>query len=190
MAATAIAACAPTPPPAPTPTPAPSPSAAAQAANTQRLTGKVASVASGKVTLDSGKTFTLAADTRILRAMAATMSDLKVGDYVAVTAKRQPDDTLLASMINVFAPSQRGIAAGQFPIAGGNLMTNATIDRVDANGIGVSFPNGNAVVKIAPDAKLMKLVEATAADVKEGVSVSAVVAGDVARSVTITEASA
>jgi Cu/Ag efflux protein CusF len=190
MAATAVAACAPTPPPAPTPTPAPSPSAAAQAANTQRLTGKVTSVASGKVTLDSGKTFTLAADTRILRVMAATMSDLKVGDYVAVTAKRQPDDTLLASMINVFAPSQRGIAAGQFPMAGGNLMTNATIDRVDASGISVSFPNGNAVVKIAPDAKLMKLVEATAADVKEGVSVSAVVASDVARSVTITEASA
>ena len=134
--------------------------------------------------------FTLAADTRIVRLLSATLSDLKAGDYIAVTAKKQPDATLLASMINVFAPSMRGIAAGQFPMSGGNLMTNATIDKVDASGISVSFPNGSAVVKVAPDAKLMKLVDATAADVKEGASVSAVVAGDVARLVTITEASA
>jgi hypothetical protein len=183
----AAVSCAPTPPPTPTAAP-PSPTAASRATAPLRLNGKVASVATQKVTLDNGKSFTLATDTRIVRSLSATAKDLQVGDFVAITAKRQSDATLLASMINIFAPSMKGAGAGQRPMDGGNLMTNATIENVTADGFSAQFPGGTAQVKLAPDAKLMKLVDATPADVKEGETVAALVAGDIARSVSITGA--
>jgi hypothetical protein len=184
VAATVAIACAPTPPPTPTAAPV-APAPTASAASAQRLNGKVQSIASGKVTLDSGSAFTLAPDTRVIRSATATLADIKVGDYVAVTAKRQSDNTLLASAINVFPPSLNGVAPGQRPMTGGNLMTNATVDTVNADGLSVKFPDGTAQVKVAPDAKLMKLVDATQADIKEGLTISALVADNVARSVTI-----
>ena len=185
-------ACGPTPT-ASSPTPSAAPPAASPAAAVaspspapaERVDGVVQTVAGGQLTLTSGRGFTLPASARVLRSVPITPTDLKPGDYVAITAKRQPDNTLLASIVNVFPPSLGQVAPGQRPMPEGNLMTNATIDQVQGTGFTASFPGGGARVQLAPDARLARLVEASVAELQPGDTISAQVANEEARSVTI-----
>ena len=164
--------------------PRPATATVATAARGQRLSGLVQSISNGTIKLDDGTSFTVNSDTRLTRVVQATLADLRVGDYVAVTAKRQSDNTLLATIVNVFPDTLRGVAAGQRPLNSGDLMTNATIDSVDASGFTVKFPDGTAQVKLTPDAQITRQVAATLTDLKEGAQVLAVVANGVAQSVT------
>ena len=184
------AAAGPTAPPtgAAVASPAASPAAAAAspgAVPAERVDGVVQSASGGRVTLATGRGFTVPASARVLRAMPIAPTDLQLGDYVAVTAKRQPDNTLLASIVNVFPPSLGQVAPGQRPMTEGNLMTNATIDQVEGTSFTVTFPGGGARVQLAPDARLRRLLDASAADLHPGDTVSAQVVGEEARSVTI-----
>lgn len=196
-APTATVAPAPTTPPAPTATPAsagaatPAASPVANAAASpatnpaERDDGTIQSVDNGTITLSDGKSFSVGAKTRIIRMESIKAGDLKTGDYVAVTAKRQPDNTLLASMVNIFPASLKGIAVGQRPMTGGNLMTNATVDKIDGDSFTVTFPGGGAQVKLAPDAQLNRLDDATVNDLKSGLTVSALVQQGTAQSISI-----
>lgn len=185
--------CAALNPPAPTATAAPTPTAAsttnaaaAPATNpNERVDGTVQGVSGEKVSLADGKTFTLTNKTRIIRSESITAGDLKSGDYVAVTAKRQPDNTLLASIVNVFPSSMRGVGIGQRPMTGGNLMTNATIDKVSGDGFTVTFPGGGAQVKLASNAQINRLLTGTPSDLKAGTTVSALVQAGSALSVSV-----
>ena len=178
-------------PPAPTATPVPASSPAAAAAATpptnpaERDDGTIQAVANGTITLSDGKTFSVVSKTRIIRTEAIKAGDLKSGDYVAVTAKRQPDNTLLASVVNVFPSSLKGVGVGQRPMTGGNLMTNATVDKIDGDSFTVTFPGGGAQVKLAPDAQVSRLVDATLDDLKAGMTVSALVQQGTAQSISI-----
>src|SRR5262245_6593151 len=88
-----------TPEPAVTVAPIASPTAAAKAG--ARITGTVQSIAGDRVTLTGGQSFALASATQITRMEVITANDLQKGQYVAITAKRQPDNTLLASIVNI-----------------------------------------------------------------------------------------
>jgi hypothetical protein len=156
----------------------------AQPAPGNRVNGTVQSVDGSKVTLQDGTSFTMDGATRVSRPVAVALGDLHSGDVVAVTATKQPDNTLLATIVNVFPGTQRP-PLGQRPLDGGNLMTNATVDKVDSSGFSVTFPNGSAQVKLASDAKLTKIADGSAADVKTGVGLTALVSDGVARSVTV-----
>jgi hypothetical protein len=198
VAALSIAACTAAPPPTPTaePTPtvvvaptstaaaAPSSNSAAATAGT-RITGTVQTLSGSSVTLGDGTTFTISPDTRLLHSVDEAVSDLQTGDLVAVTAKKQDDGTLLASIVNVFPKSLQNIRQGQSPMDAGNLMTNATVDTVANGGFTVKYPDGTALVKLAPDAKVTKLTDGTLADIKVGSSLLGLVVNGVARSVTI-----
>ncbi|HEX7272965.1 MAG TPA: DUF5666 domain-containing protein [Casimicrobiaceae bacterium] len=59
---------------------------------------------------------------------------LKEGDFVATTAKPQPDGTLLASEVRVFAEQLRGTGEGHRPMDAGNTMTNATVAGISRTG--------------------------------------------------------
>src|SRR5207302_1346131 len=76
-------------------------------------------------------------------------SDLMSGMNAGITAKEQPDGTLLASQVRTFPPSSGLTNAGQRPMDGGNIMTNATVDTVSANGFTASFPGGDVRVTLA-----------------------------------------
>jgi hypothetical protein len=192
LAIAALAAgCAAPPPPTPTPSPPPAPTAtpaaAGQAAGPpgERVNGTVQSAEGGKVTLGDGKSFAFDGNTRVIRQESIAPGDLKAGMYVAVTATRQSDGTLLATIVNIFPEETRGVGIGQRPMAGGALMTNATIDQVEGDRFTVSFPGGGARVQLAPSARLARLVIGQAADVHAGATVSAVVNNGVATSITI-----
>ena len=81
--------------------------------------GVVQSVSGGTITLADNSTFTVAADTRFTHSVAAAVSDLQVGDVVAVTATKQDDGTLLATIVNVFRLSLKANTTSssvRFPI--------------------------------------------------------------------------
>ncbi len=162
---------------------APSPSASA--VPTERVEGVVQQAGASQIGLGGGRTFTLASNTRVTRAQKITPADLQPGQYVAVTAKRQADNTLLASVVNVFPPSLGQVAPGQRPLPEGNLMTNASIDQVQGNTFTVTFPGGGARVQLAPDAQLTKQTDATPSDIKAGDNVVVQSVNGDARAVTI-----
>ncbi len=198
----ALAACAGTPTTAPTPAPTtppapptapppatlttvPTPVPTTAPGGAARLTGTIRSMAGDLLVLTDGRRYHLDRQTRIIRLEAARPSDLRIGDYVAITAKRQPDNTLLASMVNIFPASLRGVAGGQRPMAGGNLMTNATIDTISGDSFTVTFPGGGARIRLAPDARISRLLDARPSDLKAGESVTILADGDTARSITV-----
>ena len=168
-------------------TPAASPTRGGPApASAARIEGTVASAAADKITLTDGTSFGLTPTTRVLRQLTITAADLKPGMYVAVTAKRQADSTLLASIVSVFSESvSRAVAAGQRPLPEGNLMTNATIDQVAGSSFTVTFPGGGAKILIAPDAQLIQQLDATSRDLRTGEKISASVTNGLALSVLI-----
>ena len=172
-------------PAAATPSAAPTTAAAPATNPIDRMNGTIQSFANGTVMLSGGKSFTVSDKTRIILIQSATVSDLKSGDYVAVTAKRQPDNTLLASIVNVFPASMKGVGVGQRPMTGGNLMTNATIDQANGDSFTVTFPGGGAQVKLASDAQISKLVDGSQSDLKEGAMASAAVLKGVAQSISV-----
>jgi hypothetical protein len=149
-----VVACAPTPPPLPTPTPAPTAAATTNAPAAPARTsvnGTVQTIDATKLTFADGKSFTLSDTTNVIRIVPITAADLKVGQYVAVTAKRQPDNSLLASIVNVFPTTGNTF---QRPMDGGNIMTNATIDQISGNAFTVTFTGGGAKVTLGPDVKI------------------------------------
>lgn len=150
-----------------------------------QVSGTVQSIDGNTVTLREGGSFTLAPQSRFIRNVPASPTDLVPGKVVHVTAKQQPDNTLLASAIGIDSSASNGTRLGQSPMPAGNLMTNATIASGSGNAFTVTFPGGSAKVAVAPDAKITTLAPATAADLTVGTSVSASVLNGVAQFVLV-----
>jgi uncharacterized lipoprotein len=166
------------------------PAAQAQAATpatnpVERVMGTVQSVDGDKIVLNDGKSFTLTPQVTVTRRMAATPAALQTGATVAITAKRQPDNTLLASMIVVFQMPPNGFPLGQRPMDAGNLMTNATIDKVESTGFAVSFPGGGAQISLAPDVQISVIAAGSQSDIKAGATISASVRDGAAQAVSV-----
>jgi hypothetical protein len=151
----------------------------------ERVSGTVQSIDGGKVILTSGNSFSITPQTAVTRRVASTIGALQKGQTVAITAKRQPDNTLLASLVMVFAAPPSGFGLGQRPLDAGNLMTNATVDTVEADGFTVTFPGGGAKVALAPDGQVTLLAVGSAFDLASGEMVSAAVRDGVAQTVSI-----
>ena len=149
-----------------------------------RLSGTVQSVDGDKVTLKEGGSFSLSAQTAVTKLVPATLASLQAGRTLHITADRQPDNTLLASVV-VVDPPGRTTQLGQSPMSSGALMTNATIDTISGNRLTVVFPGGGAQVTLAPDAQILTFANGTPADVTQGVTVTAMVNNGVAQSVFI-----
>ncbi|MGH2363718.1 MAG: DUF5666 domain-containing protein [Chloroflexota bacterium] len=150
------------------------------------MTGTVQTDAAGKVTLADGTSLDVTPTTRVTEQQTITAADLKPGMFVAITAKRQQDNTLLASIVSVFPDSlTKVVPGGQRPMPEGNLMTNASIAEISGNSFTVTFPGGGARITIAPGARILKQIDATPADVKPGEKVSISVVNGAAQSISI-----
>jgi len=152
-----------------------------------RVNGVVASVDGTTVKLQDGTSFMLAPNARIARLQQIKYSDLAKDQFVAITAKRQTDNTLLASVVSIFPDSLKGVVpGGEHPLPEGNLMTNATIDTLTApNGFTVTFTGGGSRITLAPDAVIIKQLEATPSNLLPGTPVNAGVNNGAAASVYI-----
>ncbi|HEX5503370.1 MAG TPA: DUF5666 domain-containing protein [Thermomicrobiales bacterium] len=163
---------APTPVAAASPGTAASPGASPARAFPTFVTGTIQSITADTVTLADGQHFAITPKTGYVKQVALAPGDLQTGMYAGITAKRQGDNSLLASVIDVFAQKGTG---NQFPLPGGALMTNATIDKIDGNTLTVSWPGGGALVKLDAATKIYRDEPGTAADATVGSAVTVVV---------------
>ena len=158
--------------------------AGAQPAQPSRIPGDLIALKGGTVTIKSaaGETLeiALAEPLRVLAVSQTDFSAIKPGAYVAVTALPQADGSLLASRINIFPESMRGVGEGHRPMAalpgntmtnatvatvagspGGNTMTNATVttvaDATQVRYLTVHYPGGNKQVLVPPGLPIMLL---------------------------------
>ena len=140
--------------------PAASGSAAAKPAATPTFTdGTVASTDATKLTLAEGnKAFTLAPTTSYVKLEKETPADVKPGQFVAITAKLQPDSTLLASALRL-QDSSGGRPANQYPM--GQFSNGHSV-------------RGNLIVQIVHQAS------GSASDLKLGVRVTVLSRDDAA----------
>ncbi len=150
-----------------------------------RVSGSVQSVSGNTVVLGQGGGFTLTPQTVITVRKPGTASALQVGQTVAITAQPQPDGALLASIVLIFPVAPNGFPLGQRPLDAGNLMTNATIDKIQSSGFSATFPGGGVQVMLAPDAQISVLGTGTAADIIAGATVTAGVQNGVAQTVSV-----
>jgi len=132
------------------------------------MAGKVTAVAGGKVTLQDGSSFTVDPQTSFSQLTPGTAADLQPGRVVAITATRQTDNTLLASLVRILPSAPSATFFRQYPLSGGVLMSNATIADVTGNTFTIAFTGGGAKVTLAPDGLIANVGSGTAADLKVG----------------------
>jgi len=135
------------------------------------------------------------ADTRIIRRQQVRLEDIKANDFVAVTARREPDGGLTAVSINIFPPEFKGrVREAQFVMDTGNIMTNATVfqnvRRVDGRTLYLKLPDGATVITVPREATVFRLAVIAMGDLRPGMRVQVRGAGNpdgsiVATSVTV-----
>jgi hypothetical protein len=104
----------------------------------------------------------------------ASLSDIKKGDYIAVTAMPQPDGSQKASTILIFPAAMRGVGEGSRPwdFTPGSTMTNATVadevTGVSGETVSVTYKGGQQKVALSPATEIVEYKKASAADLKAG----------------------
>jgi len=186
LVALVAAACAGAAQSAPSRSPSPA-SATASGGAATRVDGTAQSATATALTLTDGTVIQITAATRTIRTDRATLADLKTGQFVAITAKQQPDGTLLATIVNVFPASiGANIPAGQRPLTEGNLMTNApiaAIDQVSGSSFTVTFSGNTVKVVLASNAVITAQTDVKPTDIPVGTKISATVRAGVAQGI-------
>jgi hypothetical protein len=116
----------------------------------------------------------LAANAPVNQVVKASLSDIKQGDYIAVTAMPQPDGSQKAVAILIFPEALRGTGEGHRPwdLQPNSTMTNATVasqvKSVDGTTLNVTYKDGQQKVVVPPSAEIVAYRKASAADLKSG----------------------
>jgi Cu/Ag efflux protein CusF len=116
----------------------------------------------------------LAANAPVNQVVKASLSDIKQGDYVAVTAMPQPDGSQKAVAILIFPEALRGTGEGHRPwdLQPNSTMTNATVasqvKNVDGATLNVTYKGGEKKVVVSPNTEIVSYKKASAADLKPG----------------------
>lgn len=152
--------------------------AAAQAPQIVRVRATIESVSGSTLSVKSrdgaAMKIELAPNAPVNQVVKATLSDIKKGDYIAVTAMPQPDGTQKASTILIFPAAMRGLGEGSRPwdFTPGSTMTNATVadevTGVSGETISVTYKGGQQKVVTSSDTEIVKYQKASLADLKAG----------------------
>ncbi len=119
---------------------------------------------------------TTTADTRIIRRQPVGLETIKPNDLVAVTARREPDGSLTALLINILPPEFRDrFRQAQFPMETGNIMTNAivfqNVRRVDGRTLYLKMPDGTAVIAVPKNTEIFRLAIIQMSELRPGMRV-------------------
>jgi hypothetical protein len=116
---------------------------------------------------------TMPPDVLVLRSAATDAADIHPGDRIGVDAKRQADGGLSSVAINIFSAALwNRVTKGQFPMASGDVMTNATVDKTvtKLDGGMITLKQGGETMRIqlTKDVQVHRLVDASTADLQPG----------------------
>src|ERR1700682_2428744 len=103
-----------------------------------------------------------------------SLSEIKQGSYIGVTALPEPDGTQKAVAVHIFPENQRGAAEGFRPWdqRPGSTMTNATVAETgkgtDGQNILVKYKDGEKKVVVPPDTPIVTFVAGDKSELKPG----------------------
>jgi Domain of unknown function (DUF5666) len=107
----------------------------------------------------------------------ASLSDIKEGSYIGVSAMPEPDGTQKAIAVHIFPEAQRGAAEGfrAWDLRPNSTMTNATVAQtvagVDGQTIMVKYKDGEKKVVVPPDTPIVAFAAGDKAEIKPGAKI-------------------
>jgi hypothetical protein len=106
-----------------------------------------------------------------------SLSEIKEGSYIGVSAMPEPDGTQRALAVHIFPENQRGAAEGFRPwdLRPNSTMTNATVAETvkgtDGQNILVKYKDGEKKVVVPPETPIVTFVAGDTSEVKPGAKI-------------------
>lgn len=154
---------------------------AQQGAPTTRIRGQIEAADGSLLTIKNrdGQIMKvkLADNPRVMAMVKASLSDIKPGSYIGVTAMPQPDGSQKAMAIHIFLESMRGTGEGFRPWdrQPGSTMTNAAVDTmvagVDGQVVTVKYKGGEKKVIIPPGTPIVAYTPGNKDEIKPGAQI-------------------
>ncbi len=116
-------------------------------------------------------------DIGVIGIAKTSLSEIKPGSYIGVSAMPQPDGSQKAFAIHIFPEAMRGAAEGHRPWdqRPNSTMTNATVAEtvasVDGQVIQVKYKDGEKKVVVPPDAAIVAFANGDKSEIKPGAKV-------------------
>ena len=120
---------------------------------------------------------TLAEKPQIAGIVKASLSDIKEGLFVGVTAMPKPDGSLSALEVHIFPEAMRGTGEGHYPwdLRPQSTMTNANVEQigaaVDGRTLTLKYKDGEKKIFVPADAPIVAYVPGDKSDLKPGAKV-------------------
>jgi hypothetical protein len=119
----------------------------------------------------------LADNAGVLGVVKASLSDVKQGGFVGITAMPQPDGTQKAVEIHIFPEAMRGTGEGHRPwdLMPNSTMTNATVDSQvdvsDGQKLVLKYKDGDKTFIVPANVVVVSFGPGTVADLKPGAKI-------------------
>lgn len=113
----------------------------------------------------------------VFAVVKTSLSQVKEGSYIGVTAMPQPDGVQKAIAVHIFPENQRGAAEGFRPwdARPNSTMTNATVAETvkgtEGQNILVKYKDGEKKVVVPPDTPIVTFVATDKSEVKPGAKI-------------------
>ena len=110
----------------------------------------------------------------VFAVVKTSLSEIKAGSYIGVTAMPEPDGVQKAIAVHIFPENQRGAAEGFRPwdARANSTMTNATVAETvkgtEGQNILVKYKDGEKKVVVPPDTPIVTFVASDKSEVKPG----------------------
>jgi Domain of unknown function (DUF5666) len=120
---------------------------------------------------------TAAEKPQIAGIIKASLSDIKQGSFVGVTAMPQADGSLSALEVHIFPEAMRGTGEGHYPwdLQPKSTMTNANVEdvvsAVEGNTLTLKYKDGEKKILVPASAPVVTYVPGDASDLKPGAKV-------------------
>jgi hypothetical protein len=120
---------------------------------------------------------TLAEKPQIAGIVKASLSDIKQGSFVGITAMPQADGSQRALEVHIFPESMRGTGEGHYPwdLRPQSTMTNANVDQVvtavDGQTLTLKYKDGEKKIFVPSNAPIVAYVPGDKNDLKVGAKV-------------------
>jgi hypothetical protein len=107
----------------------------------------------------------------------ASLSDIKEGSYIGVSAMPEPDGTQKAVAVHIFPEALRGTGEGFRPwdLRPNSTMTNATVAQtvagVDGQTIMVKYKDGEKKVVVPPETPIVAFAPGDKSEIKPGAKI-------------------
>ena len=116
-------------------------------------------------------------DIGVIAIAKTSLSEIKPGSYIGVSAMPQPDGSQKAFAIHIFPEKMRGVAEGHRPWdqRPNSTMTNATVAQtvkgVEGQVIDVKYKDGEKKVMVPADASIVAFADGDKSEIKPGAKV-------------------